>query len=113
MTQVGAPPLKQAKTAPHSTSGPQRLGSGVNNKYIKDDLPPGCTTDNIWRRLYISTLAHFAAGYHNPWSIPSDKFRAALQEIWDTVYAGNIEHIIMANGPVYQIVRTIVCCGCC
>lgn len=104
MTQLSAPLSKRAKTAPHSASGHQRSGSGVNNKYVKDDLPPGCTTDNVWRRLYISTLAHFAAGYSNPWSIPSEIFRAALQEIWDTVYADNINYTVVVSGPVYQIV---------
>jgi len=104
MTQPGAPPSKHVKSQ-RSTSGSQCLGSGVNNKYIKDDLPPGCTTDNVWKWLYISALAHFATGYNNPWSIPSKKFRATLQEIWDTVYAGNIEHVVMVGGPVYQIVR--------
>ncbi|KAF9233391.1 hypothetical protein BU15DRAFT_80144 [Melanogaster broomeanus] len=65
-------PSKRAKTAPHSASGAQRSGSGVNNKYIKNDLPPGCTTDN---------------------------------EIWDTVYGGDIEHIVTVNGPVFQIAK--------
>ncbi|KAF9231482.1 hypothetical protein BU15DRAFT_82346 [Melanogaster broomeanus] len=99
------PPSKRAKTAPRSTSGTQRSGSGVNNKYIKDDLPPGCTTDNVWRRLYISALAHFAAGYSNPWSIPSEQFKSTLQEIWDAVYGGNIEHVVTAGGPVFQIAK--------
>ncbi|KIJ58800.1 hypothetical protein HYDPIDRAFT_33813 [Hydnomerulius pinastri MD-312] len=104
-SQTGPPPSKRAKTAPHGTSGAQRFGSGVNNKYIKDDLPPGCTTDNVWRRLYISALAHFAAGYDNPWSIPSEKFMSTLQEIWDTVYGGNIEHVVTVGGPVFQIAK--------
>ncbi|KAF9226995.1 hypothetical protein BS17DRAFT_806975, partial [Gyrodon lividus] len=100
------PPSKQAKTALRSTSGTQHSGSGVNNKYIKDDLPPGCTTDNVWRQLYISALAHFAAGYGNPWSIPSEQFKSTLQEIWDAVYGGNIKHdVVTAGGPVFQIAK--------
>ncbi|KAI5987023.1 hypothetical protein EDD15DRAFT_2372742 [Pisolithus albus] len=104
-SQTEPPPSKRAKMAPRSTSGSQCCGSGVNKKYIKNDLPPGCTTDNAWRRLYISALAHFAAGYDNPWSIPSDTFRSALQEIWDTVYGGNIEHVVAVGGPVFQIAK--------
>ncbi|KAF9238352.1 hypothetical protein BU15DRAFT_75286 [Melanogaster broomeanus] len=104
-SQPRPPPSKRAKTAPRSTSGAQRSGSGVNNKYIKNDLPPGCTTDNVWRRLYISALAHFAAGYGNPWSIRSEQFRSTLQEIWDTVYGGDIEHVVTVNGPVFQIAK--------
>ncbi|KAF8835492.1 hypothetical protein BDN67DRAFT_984590 [Paxillus ammoniavirescens] len=83
---------KRAKTAPHSVSGPQCSGSGVNNKYIKDDLPHGCTNDNVWRQLFLSALAHFMAGYNDPWTIPSEKFRLVLQVIWDMVYRGNIKH---------------------
>ncbi|KAF9218845.1 hypothetical protein BS17DRAFT_770428 [Gyrodon lividus] len=84
-------------------STPQCLGSGVNNKYIKDSLPPSCTMDNVWRRLYISALAHFAARYGNPWSISSEQFRSALQEIWDMVYGGDIEHTVTASGLVFHI----------
>ncbi|KIJ05536.1 hypothetical protein PAXINDRAFT_21218 [Paxillus involutus ATCC 200175] len=83
-----APPSKRTKAAPHSTSTSQRSGSGVNKKYVKDDLPPGSTVDNIWRRVFISTLAHFTGGYDNPWTIPSDQFALVLQRIWDAVYGG-------------------------
>ncbi|KIJ08324.1 hypothetical protein PAXINDRAFT_158173 [Paxillus involutus ATCC 200175] len=107
-TSVAAPPSKRAKTAPRSISGPQRSGSGVNNKYIKDDLPHGCTNDNVWRRLFLSALAHFMAGYDDPWTIPSEKFRLVLQVIWDTVYGGDIEHVVTLNGPVYQIAKQSV-----
>ncbi|KAF8833150.1 hypothetical protein BDN67DRAFT_986215 [Paxillus ammoniavirescens] len=74
-----APPSKQTKAAPHSTSTSQHSGSGVNKKYIKDDLPPGSTVNNIWRQVFISTLAHFTGGYNNPWTIPSDQFTLVLQ----------------------------------
>ncbi|KAF8835143.1 hypothetical protein BDN67DRAFT_1015800 [Paxillus ammoniavirescens] len=71
-SQPRPPPSKRVKTAPRSTSGTQHSGSGVNNKYIKDDLPPGCTTNN---------------------------------EIWDTVYGGDIKHTVTPGGPVFHIAK--------
>ncbi|KAF8126260.1 hypothetical protein EV363DRAFT_1174427, partial [Boletus edulis] len=64
----------------------------------------GATTDNTWRRLFISALAHFASGYDNPWAIPSDKFISVLQQIWNAVYEGKIKHVVTNDGPVYHIV---------
>ncbi|KAI5990932.1 hypothetical protein EDD15DRAFT_2197724 [Pisolithus albus] len=98
-----APPSKRSKTSQRSTSASQRSGSGVNNKYVKGDLPPGSTVDNIWRRVFISALAHFAATYDNPWTIPSERFTSVLQVIWDTVYNGKIEHTVTIGGPVFHI----------
>ncbi|KAG6369747.1 hypothetical protein JVT61DRAFT_13616 [Boletus reticuloceps] len=83
----------------------QRSRSGANNKYINDDLPEGATTDNMWRCLFISALAHFTAGYDNPWVINSEKYLSVLQVIWDTVYDGKIKHTIIANGPVCSIAK--------
>ncbi|KAF9241306.1 hypothetical protein BU15DRAFT_60932 [Melanogaster broomeanus] len=103
-SQLGAPPSKRTKAAPHSTTSvSHRSGSGVNNKYVKDDLPPGSTVNNVWRRVFISTLAHFAGGYNDPWTIPPDQFTLVLQQIWDTVYKGKIEHTVTIGGPVYHI----------
>ncbi|KAF8837099.1 hypothetical protein BDN67DRAFT_1014127 [Paxillus ammoniavirescens] len=71
-SQTAAPPSKRTKAAPRSTSGTShRSGSGVNNKYVKDDLPPGSTVDNIW----------------------------------DAVYGGEIEHTVTIGGPVYHIAK--------
>ncbi|KAI6003077.1 hypothetical protein EDD15DRAFT_2192468 [Pisolithus albus] len=100
-----APPSKRSKTSQRSTSASQRSGSGVNNKYVKGDLPPGSTVDNIWRRVFISALAHFAATYDNPWTIPSERFTSVLQVIWDTVYNGKIEHTVTISGPVFHIAK--------
>ena len=88
------------------SSGNQHAGSGANNKYTNNDLPEGATDDNAWRWLFISSLAHFAAGYDNPWSIPDNKFRDVLQEIWNTVYQDKVEHSVVVGGPVYRLVST-------
>ncbi|KAF8546587.1 hypothetical protein OG21DRAFT_1527732 [Imleria badia] len=79
--------------------------SGVNKKFVNNDLPLGATTDNTWRQLFISALAHFASRYDNPWAILSDKFISVLQQIWNAVYEGKIKHVVTNDGPVYHIAR--------
>ena len=99
------PPSKRARP-PHCS------GSGVGNKYRIENLPPGATLHNTWRRVFISTLTHFAGSYNNPWSIPLDKLVAVLQEIWDATYVTgtteDIEHTVTTLGAVYHLVCTIV-----
>ena len=71
--------------------------------------------DNLWHRIFISTLAHCAAGDKDPWVIPEGKFKATLQEIWDAVYKDSIEHTVVSGGPVYQLVSLVSypCNMCC
>ncbi|KIN93017.1 hypothetical protein M404DRAFT_36479 [Pisolithus tinctorius Marx 270] len=104
-SKSGALPSKQPKPSQCSASGSQHSGSGVNRKYVKDDLPLGSMVDNIWRQFFISALAHFAAGYNNPWAIPTKKFMTILQVIWDRVYEGEIEHTVTNGGPVFHIAK--------
>ncbi|KAI5985952.1 hypothetical protein EDD15DRAFT_2200331 [Pisolithus albus] len=88
-----------------SGQGSQRSGSGANKKFINSDLPLGATNDNAWRRLFISALAYFAAGYDNPWTIPDDKLQHVLQEIWDIVYWDKVVHTVVIGGPVYSLAK--------
>ncbi|KAI5984733.1 hypothetical protein EDD15DRAFT_2367099 [Pisolithus albus] len=105
-SSTAAPPSKRMKTPRLSAGqGSQRSGSGANKKYINSDLPAGATNENAWRRLFISTLAHFAAGYDNPWTIPDDKFKHVLQEIWDVVYWGKVVYTVVIGGPVYSLAK--------
>ncbi|KIJ05198.1 hypothetical protein PAXINDRAFT_159125, partial [Paxillus involutus ATCC 200175] len=83
----------------------QLSGSGANNKYINSDLPSGCLTANVWRRVYISALAHFAAGYQDPWTIHDEDFKNVLQLIWDEVYKNSIKHTVVVCGPVYYVAK--------
>ncbi|KIM51407.1 hypothetical protein SCLCIDRAFT_18408 [Scleroderma citrinum Foug A] len=106
-SQPNVPSSKRAKTH-RNTFRTQRLGSGVNNKYINSDLPAGSTNNNLWCRIFISTLAHCAAGNKDPWVIPEGKFKATLQEIWDAVYKDSIEHTVVSGGPVYQLAKQAV-----
>ena len=102
----GAPLSKRARTQ-HSTSDSQWSGSGAKNKFTSSNLPVGSTNNNIWRRVFVSTLTHFTASSHgNPWNILGDEFKTALQLIWDAVYTGknSIKHTIVVGGPVYYSV---------
>ncbi|KIM57502.1 hypothetical protein SCLCIDRAFT_28837 [Scleroderma citrinum Foug A] len=103
-SQPNVPSSKRAKTH-RNTFRTQCSGSGANNKYINSDLPAGSTNDNLWHRIFISTLAHCAAGNKDPWVIPEGKFKATLQEIWDAVYKDSIEHTVVSGGPVYQLAK--------
>ncbi|KAI6037766.1 hypothetical protein EDC04DRAFT_2604547 [Pisolithus marmoratus] len=91
------------KWAPHS----QHSGSGVNKKYINSDLPTGAMNNNMWQQLFISTLTHFTAGYDNPWTIPNDRLKHVLQEIWDTVYWDKVAYTVVIGGPVYSLVSAV------
>ena len=97
------PPSKRARTL---TS--QRQGSGANKKYINTNLPNGATNNNVWQRVFISTVAHLAGTYENAWSIPDDTLRAALQKIWDIIYKNSIPHTVDIGGPVYYIVSQFI-----
>ncbi|KIK75609.1 hypothetical protein PAXRUDRAFT_18845 [Paxillus rubicundulus Ve08.2h10] len=103
-SQSGAPPSKWAKTW-HSAPVSQRSGSGAKNKYINTDLPPGCTNDNIWQRVFILSLADFTANFENPWNIPANKFKTILQLIWDVVYKNSIKHAVIIGRPVFYVAK--------
>ncbi|KIJ14117.1 hypothetical protein PAXINDRAFT_13030 [Paxillus involutus ATCC 200175] len=102
-SQSAAPPSKRMKML--KSSGNLHSGSGAHSKYTNSDLPSGATDDNAWRRLFISSLAHYAAGYDNPWSIPDNKFKDVLQEIWDTVYKDRVVYSVVVGGPVYRLAK--------
>lgn len=94
------PPSKRARTCAR-----QRLGSGAHNKYVSFDLPRGATTNNVWQRVFIPTLAHLSSTHGDPWEgFPDDILLETLQQIWDTVYEDSIPHSVVIGGPVYSIV---------
>ncbi|KIK93835.1 hypothetical protein PAXRUDRAFT_12408 [Paxillus rubicundulus Ve08.2h10] len=45
------------------------------------------------------------ARYDDSWTILSEKFRSVLQVIWDMAYSGDIEHVVILNGPAKQSVN--------
>ncbi|KAG6380002.1 hypothetical protein JVT61DRAFT_10577 [Boletus reticuloceps] len=90
---------------PDKDSTSKRLGSSARKKYNKDDLPRGSTDDNMWRRKFISALAHFASSYDHPWTIPTKKLVSVMQEIWNVVYGKKIEYTVAPNGAVFQLAK--------
>ncbi|KAN0093224.1 hypothetical protein V8E55_004008 [Tylopilus felleus] len=98
------PQSKRAKTVqPDAEDTSKHSSSVTKKKFSKDDLPPGCTDDNVWRRVFLSAVAHFASTYNNPWAILTEKLLSVLQETWDTVYGDRIEHTVTVNSPVYRL----------
>ncbi|KAN0094365.1 hypothetical protein V8E55_002652 [Tylopilus felleus] len=115
--QMTGPQSKRAKTVqPDAEDTSKHSSSVTKKKFSKDDLPPGCTDDNMWRRVFLSAVAHFASTYNNPWAILTEKLLSVLQEMWDTVYGDRIEHTVTVNGPVYRLsqhmAQWICCCSC-
>ncbi|KAF8444493.1 hypothetical protein L210DRAFT_848512, partial [Boletus edulis BED1] len=103
-----APPSKQTKVSQSDKdSTSKQSGSSTRKKYNKDDLPCGITDDNMWRRKFISMLAHFASSYDHPWMIATRKLVSVKQEIWNVVYGKKIKYTEAPNGAVFQLMSTI------
>ncbi|KAG1869707.1 hypothetical protein C8R48DRAFT_771096 [Suillus tomentosus] len=101
-----APASKRAKTESHTTSVTSRHdASGANNRYQNDDLPDGCQHNNTWRRVFIPTVAHWAGGDVEPWGPGDHELRDVMQNIWDHIYKGRIEHKISSSGAVLKVAK--------
>ncbi|KAG2124207.1 hypothetical protein DEU56DRAFT_917080 [Suillus clintonianus] len=100
------PPSKRAKTEPQSKSVTSRRdGSGANHRYQNDDLPERCQDGNTWRRVFIPTVAHWAGGEVEPWGPEDEDLRDAMQEIWNYIYRGKIQHEISRSGAVLKVAK--------
>lgn len=62
----------------------------------------------VIRKMASMVLAHFFAGYDNPWAINTNKFVSILQEIWDVIYEEKIEHTVTSNGAVFHMVCRLI-----
>ncbi|KAG2124201.1 hypothetical protein DEU56DRAFT_923601 [Suillus clintonianus] len=104
---IASPPLRnEAKTEPQSKSVTSRHnGSGANHRYQNDDLPEGCQDGNTWRRVFIPTVAHWAGGEVEPWGPEDEDLRDAMQEIWNYIYRGKIQHEISRSGAVLKVAK--------
>lgn len=78
--------------------------SGANNRYQNDDLPDGCQHNNTWCWVFIPTVAHWAGGDVKPWGPGDHELRDVMQNIWDHIYEGRIEHEISSSGAVLKVV---------
>ncbi|KIK37998.1 hypothetical protein CY34DRAFT_91716, partial [Suillus luteus UH-Slu-Lm8-n1] len=101
-----APASKRAKTESHTTSiTSRRDGSGANHRYQNDNLPDGCQHNNTWCRVFIPTVAHWAGGDVEPWGPDDHELRDIMQDIWDHIYKGRIEHEISSSGAVLKVAK--------
>ncbi|KIK33244.1 hypothetical protein CY34DRAFT_11835 [Suillus luteus UH-Slu-Lm8-n1] len=101
-----APPSKRAKTDSHSKGvSSRRDGSGTNHQYQNDDLPEGCQDGNAWHRVFIPSVAHWAGGDVEPWGPDDSDLRETMQEMWDHIYRGQIQHEISRSGAVMKVAK--------
>ncbi|KAG2126446.1 hypothetical protein BD769DRAFT_1668457 [Suillus cothurnatus] len=105
-TSNQAPPSKRAKTDSHSKGVSSCCnGSGTNHQYQSDDLPEGCQDSNAWCRMFIPSVAHWAGGDVEPWGPDNSDLRETMQEIWDHIYQGRIQHEISQSGTVMKVAK--------
>ncbi|KAG2102872.1 uncharacterized protein F5147DRAFT_580786, partial [Suillus discolor] len=70
-----------------------------------DDLPKGCQDGNTWCRVFIPTVAHWAGGEAEPWGPEDDDLRDTMQEMWNHIYRGKIQHEISRSGAVMKVAK--------
>ncbi|KAG2034045.1 hypothetical protein BDR03DRAFT_870870, partial [Suillus americanus] len=78
-------------------------------KYKNGDLPPGCLDSNLWRGVFIPTVAHAAGGENvHPWLIEDNILIPILTKAWNMVYADHpslLNHKIIPGDAVYHVAK--------
>ncbi|KAG2105105.1 uncharacterized protein F5147DRAFT_775425 [Suillus discolor] len=101
-----APPSKRIKREAESEVA---VGEPSKAKYKNSDLPPGCLDRNLWRGVFIPTVAHAAGGENvHPWLIEDDTLILILTKMWNIVYADNPSlknYKIVLGGAVYHVAK--------
>ncbi|KAG2140489.1 uncharacterized protein EDB93DRAFT_1252766 [Suillus bovinus] len=101
-----APPAaKNNKRLTTSGVSSHRDGSGTNHWYQNNDLPKGCQDGNAWCRVFIPSVAHWASGDVEPWGPDDSDLRETMQEMWDHIYWGRIQHEISRSGAVMKVAK--------
>ncbi|KAG1854432.1 hypothetical protein DFJ58DRAFT_841352 [Suillus subalutaceus] len=59
--------------------------------------------NNTWRRVFIPTVAHRAGRDIEPWGPDDHELRDIMQDIWNHIYKGKIEHEISSSGAVLKV----------
>ena len=93
----------QGATKSVKTEAPIAKHSGV--KYKNSDLPDGCLSNNVWRRIYVPTYLTYVASYDDPWTLKDSDGINAMQCIWDDIYGHKVKYTIKVNDAVFNIVR--------
>ncbi|KAG1852515.1 hypothetical protein F4604DRAFT_1933663 [Suillus subluteus] len=103
-----APPTKHIKTETRSKPG-KGTGEVTKAKYKNGDLPAGCLDNNVWRGIFIPTVAHATGGDNiDPWLIEDDALIPILKEAWTVIYNGKsslMNHAIVPGSAVYQVTK--------
>jgi len=89
-------------------NAPLRVPAPIKKKGSKwtcNDLPIGCQDEGRFRKKFLPAWFKFCAQQDNPFAIPDEFARDAMQTIWDTTYEGYLPpHVITVDGPVFAIV---------
>ncbi|KAG1731783.1 hypothetical protein EDB19DRAFT_1912380 [Suillus lakei] len=91
----------EAPSAPVVGKGIKHLTTSTNN----NDLPDGCQHNNTWHWVFIPTVAHWAGGDVELWGPDNHELRGVMQDIWDHIYKGRIEHEISGSGTVLKVAK--------
>ncbi|KAG1889686.1 uncharacterized protein F5891DRAFT_987275 [Suillus fuscotomentosus] len=101
-----APPPKHIKREAQSEVA---VGEPSKAKYKNSDLPPGCLDGNLWRGVFIPTVAHATGGKNvHPWLIEDNTLIPILTKTWNIVYADNPSlknYKIVIGGAVYHVAK--------
>ena len=92
----------------------QEAVRGISKKWSNNDLPAGCTENNVWRRVFIPTFFTFLAASACPWTINDEVAAQGLQKIWNMTYHNwpgkpNHFHLVLPQRAVFSIATQ---CGC-
>ncbi|KAG1745009.1 uncharacterized protein EDB91DRAFT_1246526 [Suillus paluster] len=61
--------------------------------------------NNTWHQVFIPTVAHWASGDIELWGPDDHELRDIIQDIWDHIYKGKIEHEISSSGTVLKVAK--------
>ncbi|KAG2060927.1 hypothetical protein BDR06DRAFT_966752 [Suillus hirtellus] len=81
------------------------LACCTNHWYQNDDLPKGCQDGNTWCQVFIPTVAHWTSGEAEPWGPEDDNLRDTMQEMWNYIYQGKIQHEISRSGVIIKVAK--------
>jgi len=62
---------------------------------------------NAWHCVFILSVAHLAGGDVEPWGPDDSDLRETMQEIWDHIYWGRIQHEISQSGTVMKVISLL------
>jgi hypothetical protein len=92
------------------TPKPAKKTSGrrTGEKWHNNDLPEGCSADNLWCKTFIPTYLSWIGQQEDSWTVSDADAKVWLQKIWQVVYGKKLQpYKIKTDGPVFAIVSPI------